>query len=115
VYRCTICLCYKQGDSLYRCTISCLCYRQGNCTDVQYVYVTNKVTHCIDVQYYVLCDRQGDCMDVQYSVLCYRQGDCTDMKGVQVSTVDAFQGGERDVIILSTVRSHACGFIDNDK
>ncbi|XP_060575626.1 protein ZGRF1-like [Ruditapes philippinarum] len=43
------------------------------------------------------------------------QGDCTDMKGVQVSTVDAFQGGERDVIILSTVRSHACGFIDNDK
>ena len=47
--------------------------------------------------------------------LYFRQGECTEMKGVQVSTVDAFQGGERDVIILSTVRSHACGFIDNDK
>lgn len=43
------------------------------------------------------------------------QEDCMDMKGIQVSTVDAFQGGERDVIILSTVRSQACGFIDNDK
>ncbi|KAL4240490.1 Protein zgrf1 [Mactra antiquata] len=38
-----------------------------------------------------------------------------DMKGIQVSTVDAFQGGERDIIILSTVRTNACGFIDNDK
>ena len=34
--------------------------------------------------------------------------------GVQVSTVDAFQGGEKDIIILSTVRSGgARGFIDN--
>lgn len=45
----------------------------------------------------------------------YRQGGSVDMKGIQVSTVDAFQGGERDIIILSTVRTDACGFIDNDK
>ncbi|KAH3882870.1 hypothetical protein DPMN_006816 [Dreissena polymorpha] len=38
-----------------------------------------------------------------------------DSKGVQVSTVDAFQGGERDIIILSTVRTKGMGFIDNDK
>ena len=30
---------------------------------------------------------------------------------VMVSTVDAFQGEERDVILLSTVRTHALGFI----
>lgn len=37
------------------------------------------------------------------------------MLGVQVSTVDAFQGGERDIILLSTVRTNSCGFIDNEK
>jgi hypothetical protein len=38
-----------------------------------------------------------------------------EMLGVQVSTVDAFQGGERDVIILSCVRTRNLGFIDSDK
>ncbi|OPL21398.1 uncharacterized protein AM593_05482, partial [Mytilus galloprovincialis] len=37
------------------------------------------------------------------------------LKGVMVSTVDAFQGGERDVIILSCVRTRNVGFIDNEK
>lgn len=37
------------------------------------------------------------------------------MKGVLVSTVDAFQGGEKDVIILSCVRTKYVGFIDNHK
>ncbi|KAG0292849.1 hypothetical protein BGZ98_002446 [Dissophora globulifera] len=36
------------------------------------------------------------------------------MKGtVQISTVDAFQGSEKDVIIVSTVRTDTIGFIDN--
>lgn len=30
----------------------------------------------------------------------------------QISTVDAFQGGEKDVIILSCVRTQHVGFID---
>lgn len=38
-----------------------------------------------------------------------------EMTGVQVSTVDAFQGGERDVVILSCVRTRSLGFIDSDK
>ncbi len=39
----------------------------------------------------------------------------SDCKQVEVSTVDAFQGGERAVIILSCVRTHSVGFIDSDK
>ncbi|KAJ3025096.1 UNVERIFIED_CONTAM: hypothetical protein HDU68_007462 [Siphonaria sp. JEL0065] len=35
--------------------------------------------------------------------------------GVQVSTVDSFQGGEKDVIFISTVRSTEVGFIDDAK
>ncbi|KAI8148810.1 AAA domain-containing protein [Fennellomyces sp. T-0311] len=39
---------------------------------------------------------------------------CQDKKQtVQISTVDAFQGGEKDVIILSTVRTTSSSFIDN--
>ncbi|KAF9928420.1 hypothetical protein FBU30_002378 [Linnemannia zychae] len=33
--------------------------------------------------------------------------------GVQISTVDAFQGSEKEIIIMSTVRTDAVGFIDN--
>ncbi|KAK3610741.1 hypothetical protein CHS0354_028138 [Potamilus streckersoni] len=38
-----------------------------------------------------------------------------ELRSILVSTVDAFQGGERDVIILSCVRTDFVGFIDNDK
>ena len=33
----------------------------------------------------------------------------------QISTVDAFQGGEKDLIILSCVRTDHIGFIDCDR
>ncbi len=36
-------------------------------------------------------------------------------KRVQVSTVDAFQGGEKTIVILSTVRTAASGFIDDPR
>jgi superfamily I DNA and/or RNA helicase len=36
-------------------------------------------------------------------------------KRLQVLTVDAFQGGEREVIILSCVRTEHIGFIDSDR
>ena len=32
-----------------------------------------------------------------------------------ISTVDAFQGGEREIIILSCVRTKHAGFIDSDR
>ncbi|KAI8819487.1 AAA domain-containing protein [Fimicolochytrium jonesii] len=35
--------------------------------------------------------------------------------GVQVSTVDAFQGAEKTVILLSTVRTRYVGFIDEPR
>ncbi|MEJ1270847.1 zinc finger GRF-type containing 1 [Cricetulus griseus] len=36
-------------------------------------------------------------------------------KAVQVSTVDAFQGAEKEIIILSCVRTRQVGFIDSEK
>ncbi|XP_073496659.1 5'-3' DNA helicase ZGRF1 isoform X2 [Phyllobates terribilis] len=41
--------------------------------------------------------------------------DPLDMKAVQVSTVDAFQGAEKEIIILSCVRTKQVGFIDSEK
>ena len=35
------------------------------------------------------------------------------LKSIQVSTVDAFQGAERDIIILGCVRSRNLGFIED--
>ncbi|XP_027693343.1 protein ZGRF1 [Vombatus ursinus] len=37
------------------------------------------------------------------------------LKAVQVSTVDAFQGAEKEIIILSCVRTKQVGFIDSEK
>ncbi|XP_072050284.1 5'-3' DNA helicase ZGRF1-like [Amphiura filiformis] len=39
----------------------------------------------------------------------------SEMKSIQISTVDAFQGGEKGIIILSSVRTDYMGFADSDK
>ncbi|XP_042107758.1 protein ZGRF1 isoform X13 [Ovis aries] len=41
--------------------------------------------------------------------------DHPNVKAVQVSTVDAFQGAEKEIIILSCVRTRQVGFIDSEK
>nr|XP_023404367.1 protein ZGRF1 isoform X2 [Loxodonta africana] len=41
--------------------------------------------------------------------------DHSNIKAVQVSTVDAFQGAEKEIIILSCVRTRQVGFIDSEK
>lgn len=41
--------------------------------------------------------------------------DLPDVKAVQVSTVDAFQGAEKEIVILSCVRTRQVGFIDSEK
>ncbi|XP_056212153.1 protein ZGRF1 isoform X9 [Falco biarmicus] len=38
-----------------------------------------------------------------------------ELKAVQVSTVDAFQGAEKEIIVLSCVRTRQIGFIDSEK
>ncbi|XP_068137342.1 5'-3' DNA helicase ZGRF1 isoform X2 [Hyperolius riggenbachi] len=43
------------------------------------------------------------------------QCDPSEVKAVQVSTVDAFQGAEKEIIILSCVRTRQVGFIDSEK
>ncbi|XP_054846196.1 protein ZGRF1 [Eublepharis macularius] len=40
--------------------------------------------------------------------------DASQVKAVQVSTVDAFQGAEKDIIVLSCVRTRHVGFIDSE-
>jgi superfamily I DNA and/or RNA helicase len=35
------------------------------------------------------------------------------LTGIHVSTVDAFQGAEREIVFLSTVRQHRLGFVNN--
>ncbi|XP_029774198.1 protein ZGRF1 isoform X2 [Suricata suricatta] len=51
--------------------------------------------------------------------LCHSLGavdfDHPGIKAVQVSTVDAFQGAEKEIIILSCVRTRQVGFIDSEK
>ncbi|MGH0150935.1 UNVERIFIED_CONTAM: hypothetical protein FKN15_060731 [Acipenser sinensis] len=41
--------------------------------------------------------------------------DRSEVKHVQVSTVDAFQGAENEIIVLSCVRTKQVGFIDSEK
>ncbi|GCB67102.1 hypothetical protein scyTo_0007992 [Scyliorhinus torazame] len=43
------------------------------------------------------------------------QCDPAEIKAVQVSTVDAFQGAEKEIIVLSCVRTRQLGFIDSEK
>nr|XP_020657790.1 protein ZGRF1 isoform X1 [Pogona vitticeps]XP_020657791.1 protein ZGRF1 isoform X1 [Pogona vitticeps]XP_020657792.1 protein ZGRF1 isoform X1 [Pogona vitticeps]XP_020657793.1 protein ZGRF1 isoform X1 [Pogona vitticeps] len=55
----------------------------------------------------------------QMSKICNLLGainsDTFQIKAVQVSTVDAFQGAEKEIIILSCVRTKQVGFIDSEK
>nr|KAF6482688.1 zinc finger GRF-type containing 1 [Molossus molossus] len=37
------------------------------------------------------------------------------LRAVQMSTVDAFQGAEKDVVVLSCVRTRQVGFVDSEK
>ncbi|XP_053317414.1 protein ZGRF1 [Spea bombifrons] len=56
-------------------------------------------------QMYKICTLLGS------ATLC----DPMETKAVQVSTVDAFQGAEKEIIILSCVRTKQVGFIDSEK
>ncbi|XP_069782301.1 5'-3' DNA helicase ZGRF1-like isoform X2 [Narcine bancroftii] len=51
------------------------------------------------------------CGLLNYTAQC----DLAEIKTVQVSTVDAFQGAEKEVIVLSCVRTRQVGFIDSEK
>ncbi|XP_067847062.1 5'-3' DNA helicase ZGRF1-like [Heptranchias perlo] len=51
------------------------------------------------------------CGLLNYTAQC----DLAEIKAVQVSTVDAFQGAEKEIIVLSCVRTRQVGFIDSEK
>nr|XP_032625623.1 protein ZGRF1 isoform X2 [Chelonoidis abingdonii] len=50
-----------------------------------------------------------------YNLLSAVHSDALEIKAVQVSTVDAFQGAEKEIIVLSCVRTRQVGFIDSEK
>lgn len=45
-----------------------------------------------------------------YAAQCWLLNKHIQLPSIQISTVDAFQGNEKDLIILSTVRSKSIGF-----
>ncbi|XP_071600156.1 5'-3' DNA helicase ZGRF1 isoform X2 [Heliangelus exortis] len=49
------------------------------------------------------------------NVLSSVHSEAFDTKPVQVSTVDAFQGAEKEIIVLSCVRTRQVGFIDSER
>ncbi|XP_053108908.1 protein ZGRF1 isoform X2 [Hemicordylus capensis] len=49
------------------------------------------------------------------NLLAAIHSDASQIKAVQVSTVDAFQGAEKEIIVLSCVRTRQVGFIDSEK
>ncbi|NXP50751.1 ZGRF1 protein, partial [Heliornis fulica] len=50
-----------------------------------------------------------------WSLLCSAHSEAFAIKAIQVSTVDAFQGAEKEIIVLSCVRTRQIGFIDSEK
>ncbi|XP_009468827.1 PREDICTED: protein ZGRF1 [Nipponia nippon] len=49
------------------------------------------------------------------NVLTDVRSEALEVKAVQVSTVDAFQGAEKEIVVLSCVRTRHIGFIDSEK
>lgn len=54
------------------------------------------------------------CLQIQ-NLLNSVHSEAFEIKAVQVSTVDAFQGAEKEIIVLSCVRTRQMGFIDSEK
>ena len=52
---------------------------------------------------------------IRNSLVADSETSSKELAGIQISTVDAFQGGEKDVIILSCVRTKHIGFIDCER
>ncbi|NWI11258.1 ZGRF1 protein, partial [Crypturellus soui] len=49
------------------------------------------------------------------NLLSALHSEALEIKAVQVSTVDAFQGAEKEIVVLSCVRTRQVGFIDSEK
>ena len=65
---------------------------------------------CLHIDIYILAQL---CSFVQHVTLSYHYS--VFVSNVQISTVDAFQGGEKDLIILTCVRMDHIGLIDCDR
>ncbi|XP_054059899.1 protein ZGRF1 [Rissa tridactyla] len=49
------------------------------------------------------------------NLLSGTRSEAFEVKAIQVSTVDAFQGAEKEIVVLSCVRTRQIGFIDSEK
>ena len=50
-----------------------------------------------------------------YAAQCWSLQKRGEEESVQISTVDAFQGNEKDLVVLSTVRSRSIGFASDPR
>ncbi|XP_048389332.2 protein ZGRF1-like [Stegostoma tigrinum] len=95
--------------------------RDGSCHNLEEATFTVKL-----IQSLIACGIKGSMIGVitlyksQMHKLCgmldyTAKCDPAEIKAVHISTVDAFQGAEKEVIILSCVRTRHVGFIDSEK
>ncbi|XP_048457336.1 protein ZGRF1 [Rhincodon typus] len=95
--------------------------RDGSCHNLEEATFTVKL-----IQSLIACGIKGSMIGVitlyksQMHKLCgmldyTAKCDPAEIKAVHISTVDAFQGAEKEIIILSCVRTRHVGFIDSEK
>ena len=104
------CQCYILEPSTIYSKLAVILHLLNDVINMSCKYCKNLIL----MWYFIRVKPSSGSSNVAPLVTCRGAGDRHE-PGVQVSTVDAFQGGERPVIILSCVLTHSQSFLDSDK